>query len=107
MRRMYLVAMILAVIAVPTTTGSVVQAEVIYPWCAWLGGAGGRDSADVTNCGFVSWSQCMATARNQGFCGPNPRYYERCQRNCGQPYSETAVRAPIRQQWPRPAYAPN
>jgi len=56
MRRMYLVAIILAIIAVPTITGSPAQAEVYYPWCAWYGGAGGRDSGDVTNCGFVSWS---------------------------------------------------
>ncbi len=106
MRRMYLVAMTLAVIAVPALTGSTARAEVIYPWCSWTGGAGPRDSGDAINCGYVSWPQCMATARNMGFCNPNPLYYSLCKRNCGQPYSETAVRAPIRRVWSRPAYAP-
>ena len=56
-----------------------------YPWCAIYsrGGAGGG-----TNCGFVSYTQCMATASGLGsFCyrntqfvpppGPHPqrRYY--------------------------------
>jgi hypothetical protein len=107
MRRMYSVIKILAVIAVPTITSSAVQAEVVYPWCAWTGGAGPRESSSATDCGFVSWSHCMATARNMEFCEPNPLYFSLCKRNCGQPYSETAVRSPIKQQWPRPAYAPN
>jgi len=43
-----------------------------YPWCAiYSGGAvgGGR------NCGFISFEQCMATARGLGsFCNVNPQY---------------------------------
>ena len=105
--RRYLVAMVLAFIAVPTVTDSVVQAEVIYPWCAWTGGGGPRDSSSATNCGFVSWSQCRATATTMGFCEPNPFYFALCKRNCGDPYSEVAVRAPIRRRLPRPTYAPN
>ncbi len=54
-----------------------------YPWCAiYSGGAVGGG----TNCGFVSYEQCMATARGLGsFCyrntqyvppaGPHPRRY--------------------------------
>ena len=43
-----------------------------YPWCALYngGGAGGG-----TNCGFVSFAQCMATARGLGsFCYMNTQY---------------------------------
>jgi len=92
MRRMYLMAMILAVIAVPMTTSLVVQAEVTYPWCAYYGFHYG-----ATNCGFVSRAQCMATLRGiGGSCDPNSRYFADCQGNCGQPGSLTAIRAPIR-----------
>ena len=43
-----------------------------YPWCALYseGAAGGG-----TNCGFISFEQCMATARGLGSnCQPNPQY---------------------------------
>jgi uncharacterized protein DUF3551 len=42
-----------------------------YPWCAiYSGRAGGG-----TNCGFISFEQCMATARGLGsFCQPNTQY---------------------------------
>jgi len=43
-----------------------------YPWCAiYSGGAVGGG----TNCGFVSYEQCMATARGLGsFCYRNTQY---------------------------------
>lgn len=43
-----------------------------YPWCAlYSGGAVGGG----TNCGFVSFEQCMATARGLGsFCYRNTQY---------------------------------
>jgi uncharacterized protein DUF3551 len=43
-----------------------------YPWCAiYNGGAVGGG----TNCGFVSYEQCMATARGLGsFCTRNTQY---------------------------------
>ncbi len=43
-----------------------------YPWCAiYSGGAAGGG----TNCGFVSYEQCMATARGLGsFCYRNTQY---------------------------------
>jgi hypothetical protein len=95
MRRMYLMATILAVIAAPIATSSVVQAEVLYPWCAEYGFDYG-----ARNCGFVSRSQCMATVSGiGGICIPNSRYFAHCRSNCGQPGSFTAVRPPIRQQW--------
>jgi hypothetical protein len=43
-----------------------------YPWCAIYsgGGAGGG-----TNCGFITFEQCMATASGLGrFCYRNTQY---------------------------------
>jgi hypothetical protein len=92
MKRTYLVTTIMAIIAMPTATASVAQAAVYYPWCVYYG----TPVSDVYNCGFVSWSQCMATARNAGgFCQPNPAYFERCRTNCNDPNSLNAVRQPI------------
>jgi hypothetical protein len=53
------------------------QAAVEYPWCAQYNG----DDNGGRNCGFVSYEQCMETARGAGaFCeinlfyqGPQPR----------------------------------
>lgn len=40
-----------------------------YPWCAIYSGRGG------SNCGFVSFAQCMATVSGiGGFCRPNTMY---------------------------------
>jgi hypothetical protein len=41
-----------------------------YPWCSnFADGFGG------TNCGFVSYEQCMATVRGSGgFCNENDMY---------------------------------
>ena len=56
----------LAFIAASAALGTPAQAQN-YPWCALYsgGGAGGG-----TNCGFVSFAQCMATAMQGlgGFC---------------------------------------
>jgi Protein of unknown function (DUF3551) len=50
-----------------------VAAMVIYPWCANYGG-GGRGYG-ASNCGFVSFQQCLATLwGNGGTCNPNPWY---------------------------------
>jgi len=52
------------------STGNRAEAQN-YPWCAiYSGKAGGG-----TNCGFVSFEQCMDTARGLGsFCQPNTQY---------------------------------
>ena len=43
-----------------------------YPWCAQYGGQMGG----AMNCGFVSFDQCMATARGMGaFCIQNTFNY--------------------------------
>ena len=43
-----------------------------YPWCAiYSGGTGGGG----TNCGFISFEQCMDTTRGLGSnCQPNTQY---------------------------------
>jgi Protein of unknown function (DUF3551) len=41
-----------------------------YPWCAYYG-----DDFGGTNCGFVSFAQCLATVTGiGGFCDQNPQY---------------------------------
>ena len=41
-----------------------------YPWCAYYG-----HDLDGTNCGFVSYSQCMAAVSgNGGTCMHNAQY---------------------------------
>jgi len=71
MRRMSLAAIILATLAVPTMTVSAARAEIVYPWCAYYSGRAGG----ATNCGFVTYEQCLATISGiGGWCGPNPRY---------------------------------
>ena len=42
-----------------------------YPWCAVYG----ADMSGVSNCGFLTWEQCMATVSGVGgFCEPNQFY---------------------------------
>ena len=43
-----------------------------YPWCEYIGGDGGGGGR---NCGFVSFEQCMQSARgNGGDCRVNTQY---------------------------------
>ncbi|MFZ3359253.1 MAG: DUF3551 domain-containing protein [Xanthobacteraceae bacterium] len=50
--------------------GSRAQAQN-YPWCAQYSG----EMGGATNCGFVSFDQCMLTVRGiGGFCVVNNRY---------------------------------
>jgi hypothetical protein len=61
----------LAVIAIAAAFATPATAQN-YPWCALYngGGVGGG-----TNCGFVSYEQCMATASGLGkFCVRNTQY---------------------------------
>ena len=45
-----------------------------YPWCAVYGGRGGGG----TNCGFLTWQQCMDTVSGiGGFCNRNTFYNPR------------------------------
>jgi hypothetical protein len=43
-----------------------------YPWCAYYSSG---DDGGGTNCGFITFEQCMATARGLGSnCQPNTQY---------------------------------
>ena len=58
------------------------QAAIEYPWCAQYSGEenGGR------NCGFVSYEQCMMTARGAGgWCEQNLFYLDQVARQRPQP----------------------
>jgi len=58
-----------AIALVTIAAAAPVQAQN-YPWCAYWAGTGG-----ARNCGFVSFEQCMATARGAGaFCQRNAGY---------------------------------
>ncbi len=44
-----------------------------YPWCEYLGG--GMGGGGSRNCGFISFEQCMASARGNGSdCRLNTQY---------------------------------
>ena len=62
---------VLAVVAAVAAFSTSAHAQN-YPWCAiYNGGAVGGGM----NCGFVSFEQCMATARGLGsFCTQNTQY---------------------------------
>jgi Protein of unknown function (DUF3551) len=56
-------------------TAAPAQAEIIYPWCVQY--SGGRHGINALSCDFVSFAQCMATARGLGnTCSENPAYIE-------------------------------
>jgi hypothetical protein len=62
-----------AAVAAVTLFGSDrARAEVVYPWCAHNFDKGGS-----TNCGFVSFEQCLASTANRGVCIGNPRYQDK------------------------------
>lgn len=65
MRRIAVFGMF-ATMAILQTTAPAASRE--YPWCA-------RYDWTTTNCGFVSFQQCLATISGiGGRCEPNPRY---------------------------------
>jgi hypothetical protein len=63
--------LILAICVGIIGTGKRAEAQN-YPWCAIYGdGAAGGG----TNCGFITFQQCMETARGLGsLCQPNTQY---------------------------------
>jgi len=61
---------LLGILVFVAATGTSAQAQN-YPWCAQYAGAGGG----ATNCGFVSYAQCMQTLQGMGgFCVQNTQY---------------------------------
>jgi hypothetical protein len=76
MRAILMVLPALAALAMFTPTAS--HADP-YKWCAEY--SGGRDGTGATNCGFVTYQQCLATISGiGGMCTPNPRYTGPAQR---------------------------
>jgi hypothetical protein len=62
----------LLIAAAMLTTAAPGRAEEPYAWCAIY--SGGREGGG-TNCGFVTWAQCMATISGiGGTCIDNPAY---------------------------------
>lgn len=69
----------LAVAAAPNAA----RAAIEYPWCAQY--SGGEDSGG-RNCGFVSYEQCMMTARGAGAaCEQNLFYLDQQAKQKQQP----------------------
>jgi hypothetical protein len=67
----YLIA-VFGVVAAAACVGTPAQAQN-YPWCEYLGG--GEGGGGGRNCGFISFEQCMESARgNGGDCRQNTQY---------------------------------
>jgi Protein of unknown function (DUF3551) len=59
----------LGIVLVASAIGTSAEAQN-YPWCAYYG-----DDFGGTNCGFVSYDQCMMTVTGiGGFCDRNTQY---------------------------------
>jgi Protein of unknown function (DUF3551) len=64
------VSLIVVTVFATIALSSVAMAQN-YPWCAYIDGEGGGGR----NCGFVSFGQCLATARGLGAdCRPNTQF---------------------------------
>jgi hypothetical protein len=62
----------LAFLAAAPFFGAPAQAQN-YPWCEYLGG--GEGGGGGRNCGFISFEQCMESARGNGSdCRLNTQY---------------------------------
>jgi hypothetical protein len=60
------------------------QAAIEYPWCVNYGA--GMDGGGGRNCGFVSYEQCMMTARGAGgSCEQNLFYLDQVAKQRQQP----------------------
>ena len=71
MRKTCLSMMVLATMAVPMLMSSAAHADK-YRWCAVYTGPSGEGG---TNCGFVTYQQCLATISGVGgYCTPNQFY---------------------------------
>lgn len=60
------------------------RAAIEYPWCVQYGA--GMDGGGGRNCGFVSYEQCMMTARGAGgWCEQNLFYLDQVAKQRPQP----------------------
>jgi Protein of unknown function (DUF3551) len=61
---------LLGILVIVAATATNAEAQN-YPWCAQYAGGGGG----ATNCGFISYAQCMQTLQGMGgFCVQNTQY---------------------------------
>ena len=68
---MRLLLLMLGIVAASAAFGGTASAQN-YPWCAVYGGA---DTGGSSNCGFVTFEQCMATLSGMGgFCNRNTQF---------------------------------
>ena len=82
---------LLAVAALAAGGARPAAAEIYRPWCVQYQGASGDNG---TTCTFMSFEQCMLTARGSGaFCVQNPWYL---QYGSGQKAAETNGERPKR-----------
>jgi hypothetical protein len=64
---------LLAVLGMLAATAVTPAKAQNYPWCEYLGG--GDAGGGGRNCGFISFEQCMESARGQGNdCRQNTQY---------------------------------
>jgi hypothetical protein len=64
---------LLAVLGILVATGITPANAQNYPWCEYLGG--GDAGGGGRNCGFISFEQCMESARGMGNdCRQNTQY---------------------------------
>src|SRR5450755_5178659 len=69
---MRILPFMLAVFVFPAGIGTSAEAQN-YPWCEYLGG--GMGGGGGRNCGFISFEQCMDSARGNGNdCRQNTQY---------------------------------
>ncbi len=86
MRWMYLGTALLLALTLSPLLAAPAHADP-YKWCAVYGG---RDGDSGTNCGFVTYGQCMNTVSGiGGWCEPNP-FYD------GRSYDGSEIRPPRR-----------
>lgn len=70
MRSIFILLPVLALTSIAASAPAAAQADP-YRWCAVYSG----DGDGGTNCGFITWDQCMATVSGiGGFCEPNQFY---------------------------------
>jgi hypothetical protein len=73
MTKLPLIAASITIAAIVAGGALPASADTEYPWCAQY-----RNAIGATNCGFVTYQQCLATISGiGGMCYRNPAYPDR------------------------------
>jgi hypothetical protein len=67
-----MIVLLIGTFALTPITAASAHAAVLYPWCVQF--YGGKRGIGGTSCGFISYDQCMMTARGLGSCVENTAY---------------------------------